>query len=68
MKNVKLQISGMSCQNCVRHVTTALKDLPGVSVDDVKIGSADVTVDDQRTSEQQVLEALRDAGYDARVS
>jgi len=68
LKDLKLEISGMSCQNCVRHVTTALQDVPGVTVREVGIGSASVAVDDTRTTDQAVIDAVQDAGYEARVS
>ena len=33
----RIRIDGMSCDNCVRHVTVALKDLDGVSEVDVRL-------------------------------
>lgn len=42
MKNVTLEISGMSCGHCVGRVTKALAALPGVKVGGVQVGRAEV--------------------------
>lgn len=60
-----LGIEGMTCGNCVRHVTRALEGLPGVS--DVSVSledkSAQVTVPEDMTDEQ-ITAAVADAGYE----
>ncbi|MEO8945306.1 MAG: heavy-metal-associated domain-containing protein [Gemmatimonadaceae bacterium] len=63
-----LDIGGMSCGSCVGAVKTALSTLPGVSVDDVHIGSADVSYDPDKVSSERISEAVRDAGYDTGMS
>ena len=68
MKDIHLQISGMSCDNCVRHVKAALSDLRGVDVRDVRIGSATVGIEPDQGGEEAVILALQEAGYGARVS
>lgn len=60
-----LAIDGMSCQMCVRHVTRALSELPGVQVRDVAVGSATIYFDPTESSEQEILQAIREAGYSA---
>lgn len=62
------EIEGMSCQNCVRHVTRALNSVEGLSVRGVNIGSASVEFDPAEVSEEQILAALRDAGYPASAT
>lgn len=59
----KLEIGGMSCGHCVKGVTMALQDLPGVEVKDVSVGVALVDVDEAVVTEQQVSEAIAEAGY-----
>ncbi len=44
MNKIELEIEGMSCDHCVAAVTEALGELPGVSVDKVRIGEAHVQV------------------------
>lgn len=61
---MKLQIEGMHCQACVRRVQNAITSVEGAQAKDVEIGSASVSVDPSR--EQQVIDAIRKAGYEPR--
>ena len=65
MERLRLEIDGMSCDHCVRAVTTALRALPGVLVEEVAIGRATVDYDPARTTPEQVMEAVADEGYEA---
>ena len=67
MKETILKIEGMSCGGCVRRLTAALKMLPGVQVDEVSVGRAQVRLDPAVASEEQVIKAIRDAGYTSSV-
>jgi copper chaperone CopZ len=62
-----LSIAGMSCSHCVAAVTRALKDVPGVDVEQVTIGSATLVHDPARTPTDRLVDAVQDAGYDASV-
>lgn len=62
-----LVITGMSCGHCVAAVKGALEELPGVTVNQVAIGSASVLLA-AGASQDAVVEAVRDAGYDASVA
>ncbi len=68
MESMHLDIGGMSCGSCVGAVKNALSTLPGVSVDDVHVGSADVSYDPAKVSAERISEAVRDAGYDTDMS
>lgn len=65
MKQLKLEVSGMSCGHCVGAVRDALAKVPGVKIDDVRIGSASVTIDDTKTTVSDLVDAVSDAGYEA---
>ena len=65
MKQLKLEVSGMSCGHCVGAVREALAGVPGVKVDDVSIGSAAVTFDESKTKVSDLVDAVNDAGYEA---
>ena len=65
MKQLKLEVSGMSCGHCVGAVREALAGVPGVKVDDVRIGSASVTIDETKTTVGDLVDAVSDAGYEA---
>jgi copper chaperone CopZ len=65
-RSVNLSITGMHCGGCVRAVTRAIGGVEGATAEQVRVGSATVLVA-PGASEQQVVEAIRAAGYDARV-
>ncbi|TKR27027.1 heavy-metal-associated domain-containing protein [Cellulomonas hominis] len=60
-------VDGMTCGNCVRHVTEELSALPGVTdvrVDLVAGGSSPVTVtSDAPLADEAVAAAVDEAGY-----
>ena len=56
-----LKISGMSCDHCVMHVRKELAKI--TSVKDVRIGSAVVEVDEERTKADDLRRAVAQAGY-----
>jgi copper chaperone len=62
MKNIHLDIVGMSCEHCIRAVKGRLERTPGVRVSDVKVGSADISIDGATTIED-VEDAISDEGY-----
>ncbi|HEX5970538.1 MAG TPA: heavy-metal-associated domain-containing protein [Gemmatimonadaceae bacterium] len=65
METLHLTIEGMTCSHCVRAVEGRLKQTPGVEVQDVKIGSADLRYDPARTNVDDIAEAIADEGYTA---
>lgn len=58
-----LDISGMSCGHCVMAVTKGLRQLEGVDVKRVNVGSADLDYDDAKTSPAAITQAVEHAGY-----
>ena len=66
MKNAIFDVSGMSCGSCVRHVTDALRQAPGVEVDRVSVGSAEVSFDPAKTTSAAIAQVIGAAGYEAR--
>lgn len=68
MQPLHLTIAGMSCGHCVARVTRTLQTLDGLEVDDVGIGAAEVRFDPERRSIEDILEAVRDAGYEPTVA
>jgi copper chaperone len=59
-----LEIGGMSCGHCLASVRGALEALPGVRVEELKLGSATVSFDEQATEPSAIAQAVEDAGYD----
>jgi copper chaperone len=66
MERLAMNVEGMTCGHCVHAVTKALKDLDGVTVENVSVGSATVSYDPGVTSVEQITRAVGDAGYEAR--
>jgi copper chaperone CopZ len=58
----------MSCGHCVARVSKTLAALEGLEVRDVRIGSADLRFDPERRSVDEILDAIRDAGYEPAVA
>ena len=67
MQKLNVKIDGMGCGACVRKATEALKTVPGLSVENVEVGSAVVSCAAGATSEQ-VVEALGKIGFSAKAT
>ena len=61
MSKLILEIDGMSCSNCVRHVEAALLDVDVVDVLEVEVGRAVV---DTEVDEDTLRDALEEVGYE----
>ena len=60
---LNLKIDGMGCEHCVKSVREALETVKGIKILDVKIGSAEVEVENDSVL-NEIKEKLDDAGYD----
>lgn len=65
MTPLALSINGMSCGHCLNAVRRALSDTPGVTVDSVRIGRADLHYDDALVTPDRIEAAVTEAGYEA---
>lgn len=65
MNTVHLQVEGMQCGSCVRHVTDALRPLAGVETVNVDLQRGRVEVAGA-TDTVSLIAALEEAGYPAR--
>ena len=68
MQTLTLTIEGMSCGHCVARVTKTLGAVDGLEVEAVRIGGAKLRYDPERRSVDDILEAVRDAGYEPTVA
>ena len=67
MKTV-LNIEGMSCGHCVRHVKEALAELPGVKSAVVSLKEHNAVVEhEEAVTAGEMIAAVEDAGYRASV-
>lgn len=64
MKKI-INVEGMGCQNCVKHVKEALEELDGVTAAEVSLekNSAVVTLS-KDVADTAIIAAIEDAGYD----
>ncbi len=66
MARVELPVEGMTCNNCVRHVTEALEGVPGVRHAEVSLQDRKATVDaDDTVGSDALAAAVEGAGYRA---
>jgi len=63
---VRLKIEGMSCNNCVRHVSEALRAVPGVERVEVSLAQGQAVVEGEAPLER-LIEAVQEEGYTASV-
>ena len=63
-----IEVGGMVCQNCVKHVNEALRQVPGVETVEVNLDKkqAQVIFDSGAASVAQLMQAVNGAGYDAK--
>ena len=67
MDPLHLKIEGMTCQHCVRAVEQRLRGTPGIEVEKVEIGSADIKYNAQAMTVDDIANAIADEGYTAFV-
>jgi copper chaperone CopZ len=64
-----LKVNGMTCGNCVKHVTKAASKVAGVSEPkvDLATGRVDLEYDPQQAPIDAIAAAISKAGYPAEV-
>lgn len=63
---MKFLVTGMTCENCVRHVREAIEEIPGTLAVDVDLASGRVTVEGA-ASPTAIIDAIEEEGYSAQV-
>lgn len=66
-ETLKLTVNGMHCGGCVTRVTAALNSVPGVKVNSVEVGLAQVAFDSVQATAPQILAAIERIGFSATV-
>lgn len=66
MNSIELNVEGMSCGSCVKHINAALRPVAGVDEVTVDLPSGLVTVSGD-TDSGLLIAALREAGYLAHL-
>jgi copper chaperone len=65
MRSLTLHIDGMNCGHCLNAVNRALAELPGVKVESVRMGRAELQYDERQLDPARIEAAVTDAGYRA---
>lgn len=60
-----LKITGMTCNNCVKHVKEALESVPGTQSATVDLASGIARVEGD-AAESALIDAVVEEGYEAR--
>ncbi|MCL4383007.1 MAG: heavy-metal-associated domain-containing protein [Patescibacteria group bacterium] len=65
MKTIKLQIEGMHCDACGKVISMDLEALDGVKrvQIDQKAKLAEISFDEEKTSEEEILQTIKNSGY-----
>jgi copper chaperone len=64
-KTIELDITGMTCDHCVRSVTNALKDVEGVSDAVVSLENKQAVVTAEEVDLVALIAAVEEEGYEA---
>lgn len=68
MKTTQLNIQGMTCGNCVRHVKEALAGVAAVETVEVSLDTNSAVVEHgDDVQPQQLIEAVEEEGYTAQL-
>ena len=64
MKNITLQVQGMSCQHCVNSIEGALKEIGATGKVDLGSHKVDVSFNENQITVEQIKEAVEEQGYE----
>jgi copper chaperone len=68
MRSLTLHIEGMSCGHCLNAVNQALVQLPGVRLEALRMGRADLQYDETAIEPARIEAAVTEAGYRATAA
>jgi copper chaperone CopZ len=60
-------VKGMTCDNCVRHVTEAVQSVQGVREAKVDLAGAEAKVEGDSLDPKAIIAAIEEEGYEASV-
>jgi cation transport ATPase len=64
LRSETIQVTGIRCERCVARLAGALRDQAGLEAANANLmGQVSLTWDEERTSRDQLLEALSRAGF-----
>ena len=65
---ITIDVNGMMCENCKKHVEKAVKGVRGVKKGKASLENKNVVVEynDKKTSEEEIRKAILEAGYEVK--
>lgn len=66
MKNITLNVAGMSCGHCINSIESALKEVGVESKVNLGDGTVDVAFDENKVSLTTIKETIEEQGYDVK--
>lgn len=66
--SVSIALEGMHCASCVATIEKALTSVPGVTSASVNLATARAEIEGRNLEPEQLIEAVRASGYDARTA
>ena len=67
-QTLEFTVTGMTCDHCVRSVTNAARETPGVSDADVDLEAGRAVVKGEGIDPEAVIAAIREEGYEASLN
>ena len=67
MNEIRLKITDMTCEHCVRAVIKALEGVPGVEKAEVTLKPGTAVVHGAAIDNQKLVDAVKGEGYGAEV-
>jgi copper chaperone len=66
-ETIELTVIGMTCDHCVRSITSAVNEVPGVSKTIVDLEGGRATVEGDDLDAERIIAAIEEEGYEAAV-
>lgn len=67
IQTLELTVSGMTCDHCVRSVTKAVNEVPGVANTSVDLEAGKATVEGEDLDAARIIAAIEEEGYEAAL-
>lgn len=67
-QTIQLSVTGMTCDHCVKSVTSALQGVSGVTAAKVDLQAKSAVVEGEALDTAKLLEAVKEEGYEAALA
>ncbi len=67
-QTLEFTVTGMTCDHCVRSVTNAAEETPGVTNASVDLEAGRAVIEGENIDPEAVIAAIREEGYEAALA